>query len=307
MALIANKFIQTDGTPSGGDQTMQSTGWGEDAGGLLNNGTISLPKIDGDNGDAIVSNGSGVGDYKTINKSTTINSGQTVTAIGAAESIYKLDASGGGFTIVLPALSAVQGHKFTFIKMDSANTQIVIDGDGTEVINGELTDRLVSQYDSITILANSSAWFIVAGHFSAKSLFVDRGGSGGQSISSGVVTVVEFDNVLVDTGDFFDDVTNFDYTPGNAIFQMNLSLEILGLGNNDFVEICIRKDAVNIACARQYATQVNQDITVTLAELTSNTDPSSGSYDITVEHDQGGNLNVSSNATKTFWKIVRIA
>jgi hypothetical protein len=64
-----------------------------------------------------------------------------------------------GFTVVLP--TAV-GNKafFTFKKMQAAGS-IVIDGAGTETIDGGLTATLNNQYESVTLISDGANWSII--------------------------------------------------------------------------------------------------------------------------------------------------
>lgn len=66
MALTANKLIQTAGAPSGGEQVMQSTSWGVDGSGFLNNGVIGLPIVAGTIGYAVVQGAAGQWEYAAI-------------------------------------------------------------------------------------------------------------------------------------------------------------------------------------------------------------------------------------------------
>lgn len=73
-----------------------------------------------------------------------------------------VDASGGDITItLLPAGTAKNGFTLTIIKTDSSPNLVIIDGDGTEKINGveTLSDR--AQYGAAGIICDGAAWFAV--------------------------------------------------------------------------------------------------------------------------------------------------
>jgi hypothetical protein len=307
MSLDTDKFIVPDGAP-GATQPMKSVTFGE-ALTLMGNGTLTWPKVGGNDGDVMTDDGAGNLSLqpKTAVNKFDINTSTVLVATAFELNIYEIDASGGPITITLPKISTVANKRYTFIKVDTSSNKITIDGDLAETINGELTNRIVAQFDSFVLFPNTDNWFLVSSTVNPKTLFVDRNGSGSQSIPTGTPTVVAFDNVIVDSGDYYDGVTNFDFQPGNAIFQIILGVEIEDLDTNNFIEVCLRKNGTNIACARIYSTTSNQEVSVRLSDIDSNVDPAPGTYDVTVEHNQGGNLNLLSDPVKTFWKINRVA
>lgn len=76
----------------------------------------------------------------------------------------KGDASAGGFSFFLPAVTGLAGIEYTFWKVDSSENAIVIDPDTTEQI---LTPAglaanypLTTQGESITIACDGVGWFI---------------------------------------------------------------------------------------------------------------------------------------------------
>lgn len=75
--------------------------------------------------------------------------------------LIKADATSGAITITLPA-AATAGDGFTIAvkKMDSSNN-VVIDGDGSETIDGALTYTLSTQYDAVFIQCDGSNWNIL--------------------------------------------------------------------------------------------------------------------------------------------------
>jgi hypothetical protein len=82
------------------------------------------------------------------------------TATSADETILA-DASGGAFTVTLPPAAGLVGKRFT-IKRTSASNNVVVDGNGSETIDGAGTKSLNSQYAFISIACNGANWFIVA-------------------------------------------------------------------------------------------------------------------------------------------------
>lgn len=69
------------------------------------------------------------------------------------------DTSGGAFTITLPKALNAKGYIFTFVNLTANN--LTIDGDGSETINGAITNVLANQYDTITVQSDGTEWFII--------------------------------------------------------------------------------------------------------------------------------------------------
>lgn len=70
-------------------------------------------------------------------------------------------ASGGSFTITLPASSGVTNRMYVIKKTDSSVNTVTIDANASETIDGALTYVLTTQYAAITIACNGSNWFII--------------------------------------------------------------------------------------------------------------------------------------------------
>jgi len=76
--------------------------------------------------------------------------------------VITCDASGGAFTVTLPALSAARtGRVYHIKKIDSSANAITIDGDSAETIDGATTASITTQYDSIMIVAGATEWHII--------------------------------------------------------------------------------------------------------------------------------------------------
>lgn len=82
----------------------------------------------------------------------------TVLTTDRGKTIY-CDASGGAFTITLPAAAtATDGFEVAVIKTDSSTNAVTIDGDGAETINGTTTYALGGQYSAASLRCNGSNW-----------------------------------------------------------------------------------------------------------------------------------------------------
>ena len=71
------------------------------------------------------------------------------------------DASGGAFTITLPAAADHTGREFTVKKIDGSANAVTVDGNSSETIDGAATYALSSQYSSVTVVSDGSNWYIV--------------------------------------------------------------------------------------------------------------------------------------------------
>lgn len=69
--------------------------------------------------------------------------------------------SDGNITITLPAVSGCSGRIYNIKKIDSSAYTVTIDGNSSETIDGALTQTLTTQYESITIQCDGSAWYII--------------------------------------------------------------------------------------------------------------------------------------------------
>jgi hypothetical protein len=108
-------------------------------------------------GNTVVSATSGLNTGDGAYSIQTKTAGYTATET-SGDIIVKADLA-AGFTIVLP--TAVNNKaRFTFKKMQAAGA-IIIDGAGTETIDGGLTATLSNQYESITLVSDNANWSIV--------------------------------------------------------------------------------------------------------------------------------------------------
>jgi len=289
MTLDTGKFTLPDGAPADAKQPMKSATWGEDGSGNLTNGTVF---IDADMGDRIL----------------VISGDITLTNAGRPTNIYKIDCTSGPVTVTIPLSTTVHGQDYTFVKVDTTNNIATIAAGGGEDINGEPTDRLVTQHDTLDIFANGGNYFIRGQNNANKVLSVNL--SADQTgIPPNTPTLVEFDNVNAESPNgSYDNVTNFDWSPGNGIYSLIVSVELGLLDNSDFFEVSIRKNGNIVASDRKYASANDQDTTVRVSEFTNNTDPSflSGPFDVYIEHSHISNLDILANSATTFFKAVRL-
>lgn len=86
------------------------------------------------------------------------------SAIPAEEDYVRANTTSAGFTLTLPALSTVsEGKKFTIKNVGTSGNDLVIEGNGSETIDGALNVTLGSDpvRESITIIAGPTEWEII--------------------------------------------------------------------------------------------------------------------------------------------------
>ncbi len=71
------------------------------------------------------------------------------------------NATGGGFTITLPAAAGATNLLLVVKKIDSSANAVTVDGNGSETIDGALTLAILNQYESYTIQCDGTAWHIL--------------------------------------------------------------------------------------------------------------------------------------------------
>ncbi len=65
-------------------------------------------------------------------------------------------------TITLPTAADNTGRRLTVKKVDSGTGFVVLDGEGSETIDGITTTNVYTQYGTITIVCDGSNWLIVS-------------------------------------------------------------------------------------------------------------------------------------------------
>ena len=118
----------------------------------ISNSTTSTPLIWGDfaNSDVLIN---GNLQSKVVSK---VN---TYTA--AAENVILCDASGGAFSVNLPAAASSTNRRYVIKKIDASANAVTVDGDGAATIDGATTQALATQYDKIEVVCDGTAWFII--------------------------------------------------------------------------------------------------------------------------------------------------
>jgi len=95
------------------------------------------------------------GAYRTVTTSGNVQSG---------DYLIIADATGGAITMTLPPAALVPGRIYAFKRISSGANTVTIDGYASETIDGAATHTLTPQWNSVTIMSNGVAWFILADH-----------------------------------------------------------------------------------------------------------------------------------------------
>lgn len=92
----------------------------------------------------------------SMNSFDHISTDHTVTS---TDYIHLVDATDGNVTVALPAISSTQpGRQLRFKKIDSTNNQVIVDGNGSETIDGSLTKTLISPNQGMMIISDGTEW-----------------------------------------------------------------------------------------------------------------------------------------------------
>lgn len=86
----------------------------------------------------------------------------TVTlATSSEDGLVSADATGGAYTITLPAAALYEGRSFSFLKIDATASDVTIDGNASETINGVTTYLMKGFGSYVSITSDGSNWFVV--------------------------------------------------------------------------------------------------------------------------------------------------
>lgn len=88
-----------------------------------------------------------------------------VSSAGSADieaGVYLCDASGGAFSLTLPAVASFKYRSLCIKKVDGSGNAVTVDGSGSETIDGAATYALSSQYAAVTVYSDGDEWHITA-------------------------------------------------------------------------------------------------------------------------------------------------
>lgn len=78
----------------------------------------------------------------------------------AAASIVLCNAADAGFTVTLPTAAGKSGQFLKVKKIDNTENAVVIDANGSQTIDGDLTVTIDSPFAGLMLVSNGSNWFI---------------------------------------------------------------------------------------------------------------------------------------------------
>jgi hypothetical protein len=79
----------------------------------------------------------------------------------ATDEIIDCDATSASFTITLPTAVGITGKRYDIRKSDVSGNTVTIDADGTETINGSLTQVITTQYTNVSVVSDGANWMII--------------------------------------------------------------------------------------------------------------------------------------------------
>jgi len=81
---------------------------------------------------------------------------------------YFCEGGSSDITVTLPSPAGLTGREFTFIKTDTSAGNVIIEDNGTELINGYASITLDCQYARIKVVSTGSTWMVKEHFFTDK-------------------------------------------------------------------------------------------------------------------------------------------
>lgn len=78
----------------------------------------------------------------------------------SSDQVVLADATSGAFTLLLPAAASNSGKVFYIKKIDATANGITIDGNASELIDGELTQTMFDSMQAITLISDGGNWYV---------------------------------------------------------------------------------------------------------------------------------------------------
>ncbi len=130
--------------------------------------------------------------YKTNAVKTVSSADYTLLSSDVYEQILVTTGSSQR-TIALPTAASSPGKTITIKKVDSGSGNVSINADSSELIDGDLTQNIPSQYGAITLACDGSAWYVIGEyrHYNIKTV---------TTANYTILDLDVFETVLVDTG-----------------------------------------------------------------------------------------------------------
>lgn len=97
------------------------------------------------------------------------------------DKIFLVDTTSGNVTANLPDASAVEQHWSCVVLHAIAANNLILDGDGSQTINGQTTYTSTRQYEALAVVSDGSNWYI-------KTIFIPNGFVDHNHLSTDVIT-----------------------------------------------------------------------------------------------------------------------
>lgn len=115
------------------------------------------------------------------------------------DALILCDASGGSFTITLPAAATIPGKRMLVKKIDSSVNAVIVDPNGGETIDGQTDVNLLSRYQTLELISDGTNWISVSSlnNVDFRGALVKK--TAVQSISNNTWTAATWTTTLYDT------------------------------------------------------------------------------------------------------------
>lgn len=120
-----------------------------------NSGTTASGRLTADEYNAMVAY------IKGIEAGTAIATKTAAYTATTDDDVLLCDASDGAFSINLPTASGAANTILHIKKIDSSSNAVTIYADGSETIDGDTSKIISTQYVSITVVCDGSAWYVI--------------------------------------------------------------------------------------------------------------------------------------------------
>ena len=92
----------------------------------------------------------------------TVRTITTAQTLFASDEVVLVNAPGpGSLTVTLPTAVGIAGYEYNIKRINTPPGTVIIDADGTETIDGTLTQTLLMQWASVTIVSDGSNWLVI--------------------------------------------------------------------------------------------------------------------------------------------------
>lgn len=216
------------------------------------------PTADGTSGQVMQTNGSGVLSFVSAASSLAYAAKTANYTLTSTDDVIAGATSGGAFTLTLPTAVGISGKVYEVIKTDTSTNGLTIDGNSTETIGGATTQILYGQFEAMRFISDGANWQILQWRKPSVAFFAHRN-SVNQSIGNGSNTKVEFTTETFDVGGYFDNATNYRFTPRvPGKYILTFSAMFNAAVDTSVVNLMIYKNGSAITSARGHASTTKE-------------------------------------------------